>query len=114
MRLYLKHPEAPLLDHPKPGGHWQVVIIDDLGAGMIPSQVRQRLQEYTALELTDQVEIWITSSDMATINEFARLESFEDVYCWEDGKWVQLTETHPEDWLAHFALGDLYERGRVG
>ena len=115
MRLYLKHPEAsPFLAHPKPGGSWQVVIIDNLGDGMTPPQIRQRIEEYQTLELTDQVEIWITSSNPVVVNEVQRAESANEIYCWFDGAWTMLSEVRDEDWLAHFTWGDLYERGHIG
>jgi hypothetical protein len=37
---------------------------------------------------------------------------YEDVYVWSDEKkdLVPLLELHDEDWLVHFALGDLLDR----
>ena len=39
--------------------------------------------------------------------------SYEDVFLFSDGKLVPLLDIRAEDWLCHFALGDLLERGEI-
>jgi hypothetical protein len=41
------------------------------------------------------------------------LLSYEDVVVWDGEKLVPLLDLHDEHWLAHFTLGDLFDRGHL-
>jgi len=84
-------------------------VIDGFGATLEPGQIRSRVELFrqVASDL-NQVFVLVTTSTVA-LNEF---KPSEVLVPWK-GKLHLLGDIQPESWLAHFALGDLYERGKL-
>lgn len=91
------------------------IVADNFGAGLTPEQIRERMDEYNLLASNLQIPIVLLTTNHTAINEMKDAEEY--LFVWKNGiegatgKWIPVTEMYSEDWLAHFDLGDLYERG---
>ena len=82
-------------------------IFDEFGGNMPPQKIRIFMQNL----LESPNPVLYRTYNPVVINEFKG----EEEYCWveRDGVVVPLLDLHSHDWLAHFALGDLYDREEI-
>lgn len=85
------------------------IVADNFGAGLTPEQIRERMDEYNLLACNLQIPIVLLTTNHTAINEMKDAE--ENLYLRKENRWIPITELYKPDWLAHFDLGDLYERG---
>lgn len=88
-----------------------LVVIDELENHLHPHAIRSILAAMRSRAEERDLRIVVTTHSPVAMNEFR--DEPERVYVLEPGLDVvprPLTELHDPDWLAHFALGDLYER----
>jgi len=89
------------------------LIIDGFGAHLSPPQIRARMQEYTALAESAEVAIWLVTINRTALDEMWR-EGGDRVYLpMADGGLMPLETAFDPNWLYHFTLGDLYDRGKL-
>jgi hypothetical protein len=103
-----------------PNASHNQVMIDDFGLTLSPRSVRDRLCEYRQIEDLHETEdetfefVLVTRS-IPAMNWFARELGYESVMVWcpATDSWISITDELTYDFLAHFALGDLYLNGHL-
>lgn len=98
------------------GSPWVWKSFDD----RYPAEIRSYIRELLDLEGRINDEIFLMTLNRTVIDmirhkyskEFLGL-SYDDVYVDLDGELVLLTELHDQEYLSHFSLGDLFERGEI-
>jgi hypothetical protein len=93
------------------GNDWTPLVTDFL----LPSEIRRKISEILISEETSGgFEFRIVTMNR-TVLDLARPEGpsicYDDVFVWSDDGLVPLLTLHTEDWLCHFQLGDLFDRG---
>ncbi len=89
-----------------PGLPEDAIIVENYGDSMAPDEIRHGIQ---IMRRVEDITFAISTHSAIVINEFKGFES--EVYVLSNGVPTPLDEARNPDWLAHFALGDLYERG---
>ena len=96
------------------------IVIDNFGAGLTPSQIRDRMQEYDLMACNLCIPIVLLTTHRTVIDNMKGKE--ECLFVFKSGcegnsqgpdKWIQIEEVYLPDWLAHFALGDIYDRVEI-
>ena len=87
---------------------WTIVIDGFGGPWMTPGNIRNRVQEYRQVARERSLVILLITTSPVVMNCF-RPDDFENVLVGSK----PLLEIHKLDWLAHFNLGDLYEREQL-
>lgn len=87
---------------------------------MWPHEIRARVMTFLEEEERGAPEYHIVTLNRTILDLVTSAErkcpgplSYEDVAVWNGSQLVPLLELHDEDWLVHFCLGDLLERGEL-
>jgi len=84
-----------------------------------PSEIRRRIDDFLVAEEEGGEEVCIVTMNRTVLDMVTHPEvktagpiSYEDVVIWSDEAedLVPLLSLHSEDWLVHFALGDVINR----
>lgn len=92
-----------------------VIAIDEMENQLHPHAIRVLLAAMREMAEERRLTILLTSHSPVLMNAFR--DHPEQLYVMEQGREtlpVRLDELHDPDWLAHFELGDLYERMEFG
>ena len=88
-----------------------VLAIDEMENFLHPHAIRSVLRSVRALADERHLTVILTTHSPVLMNEFKGHE--ENFFIMEPGRQeqpVRLTDARDPDWLAHFSLGDLYDR----
>ena len=90
---------------------WVSVIVDGFGNGMKPQDIRDRMSEYRELERASvDLVIWLVTTNRTALD--AMEDDYHSIFLPDDeGNLHPLDQVFNPDWMAHFSLGDLYDRG---
>lgn len=88
-----------------------VFTVDNFGDGMTPEQIRDRMQEYDLLACNLCVPIVLLTTNRTVIDDMKGKE--DCLYILRNGRWSPIQEVIVPEYLEHFALGDLYDRGEI-
>lgn len=96
------------------------VVIDNFGDGLTPNQIRERMNEYDLLACNLCIPIVLLTTNRTVIDDMKGKE--DCLYVFKSGcsgntqghdQWLPIEEVYLSDYLAHFSLGDLYDRGEI-
>lgn len=89
-------------------------------AFLTPREIREVIQEFLEREEHEDIEFKLITMNRTVLDMVKHPESknassltYEDVFIWKDGRLVPLLDLYDEDWLSHFALGDLFDRNAL-
>jgi len=85
-----------------------------------PNEIRETVKALIAREEQTGVELNVVTMNRTLLDMIRASGSknaadlyYEDVLLWDGEKLSPLLDHYSEDWLSHFALGDLFDRGEL-